>query len=92
MGEVHTLEWCCDSRSKGTGSRSQADEPPHRCMVELVAVGVVLVALALLLDCVSRELVPVEPEERLDPGLAVLTGVLSVGVPDGRRADRFAPP
>ena len=48
----------------------------------LWAVCVVLIALALLLDFVTNEeVVPFKPGERLGPGLAVLTGVLSVAYP-----------
>ncbi len=46
----------------------------------LCAVCVALIALALLLDFVTGD-IPVEPEERLDPGLAVLTGVLALTFP-----------
>jgi MFS family permease len=49
-------------------------------MVGLVAVCVALIALALLLDFLT-EFVPVLPEQRLDPGLAVLTGVLLLAYP-----------
>src|SRR5829696_1813423 len=33
------VEWHCLRRNKATGTRSQPDEPPHFCMVGLVAVG-----------------------------------------------------
>jgi hypothetical protein len=46
----------------------------------LCAVCGALIALALLLDFVTGD-VPVEPGERLDPGLAVLTGVLALAYP-----------
>jgi signal transduction histidine kinase len=42
---------------------------------------VVLIALALLLDFVGHEVVPVSPQERLHPALALLTGVLSLAYP-----------
>jgi hypothetical protein len=41
---------------------------------------VVLIALALLLDFLTDD-VPVSPGERLDPGLAVLAGMLSLAYP-----------
>ena len=41
----------------------------------------VLIALALLLDFSTPESVPFQPGERLSPGLAVLTGVLSLASP-----------
>src|SRR5919206_4242134 len=47
----------------------------------LCAVCVALIALALLLDFVGHEIVPVSPGERLGPGLAVLAGVLSLAYP-----------
>jgi signal transduction histidine kinase len=46
----------------------------------LWAVCVVLIALALLLDFLTDD-VPVSPGERLDPGLAVLAGMLSLAYP-----------
>jgi signal transduction histidine kinase len=46
----------------------------------LCAACVALIALALLLDFVTGD-VPVEPEERLGSGLAVLTGVLALAYP-----------
>jgi hypothetical protein len=49
------------------------------------AVCVVLIALALLLDFSTPESVPFQPGERLSPGLAVLTGVLSVAYPASAR-------
>jgi hypothetical protein len=46
----------------------------------LWAVCVALIALALLLDVLSAD-APVRPQERLGPGLAVLTGVLALVYP-----------
>src|ERR687890_2061507 len=43
-------------------------------------VCVALIALALLLDFVTDD-VPVAPQERLGPGLAVLTGVMAMMFP-----------
>ena len=47
----------------------------------IFAVCVALIALALLLGIIARESFPFRPGERLDPSLAVLTGVLSLAYP-----------
>ena len=56
----------------------------------LWAVCVVLITLALLLDFMTEEFSFDEGGFRYSPGFAVLTGVLSAGVPGGRGADRLA--
>src|SRR5215212_1285799 len=47
----------------------------------LCAVCAVLIAFALLIDFLTGGDIPLPPHERLDPGLTVLTGVLSLAYP-----------
>jgi signal transduction histidine kinase len=47
----------------------------------LCAVCAVLIAFALLIDFLTGGDIPLPPQERLDPGLTVLTGVLSLAYP-----------
>jgi len=47
----------------------------------MCAVCAVLIAFALLIDFLTGGDIPLPPHERLDPGLTVLTGVLSLAYP-----------
>src|SRR5215212_6686479 len=38
LGDGSAVEWCCDTRSKGAGSRSRWGESPRRLLARLVAV------------------------------------------------------
>src|SRR5918997_530325 len=67
------------TREKGRGTGDASARIACRLAWSLCAVCVVLIALALLLDFLTDESVLVFlPDQRLDPGLAVLAGVLSL--------------
>jgi hypothetical protein len=69
------------TRKQGRGTGGMSRRTATWLAWSLWAACVALILLALLLYSVTEQSYPFEPGERLDPGFAVLTGILSLAYP-----------